>query len=59
MSLETLLLIVAVLVAGVFNVILPWLKKLQEDARAGSFGPWVPGRCTPWRSGEQGLPVRK
>ena len=39
MSLETLLLIVAVLVAGVFNVILPWLKKLQEDALAGNAEP--------------------
>jgi len=39
MSLETLLLIVAVLVAGVFNVILPWLKKLQEDGLAGNAEP--------------------
>ncbi len=39
MSLETLLVIVAVAVAALFNVILPWLKKLQEDALAGDAGP--------------------
>jgi len=39
MSLETLLLIVAFVVAGVFNVILPWLKKIKEDALAGNAEP--------------------
>ena len=39
MSLETLLVIVAVGVAAVFNVILPWLKKLQEDGLAGNAKP--------------------
>ncbi len=39
MSLETLLVIVAVVMAAVFNVILPWLKKLQEDALAGNAEP--------------------
>ena len=39
MSLETLLVIVAVVMAAVFHVILPWLKKLQEDALAGDDEP--------------------
>jgi len=36
MSLETLLVIVAVVVTAIFSFILPWLKKLQEDALAGN-----------------------
>ena len=36
MTLETLLVIVAVVAMAVFNVILPWLKKLQQDALAGN-----------------------
>ena len=39
MSLETLLVIVAVVVAAVFNILLPWLKKLQEDGLAGDAEP--------------------
>ncbi len=39
MNLETLLVIVAVVVAAVFNVVLPWLKKLQEDGLAGNSEP--------------------
>ena len=39
MSLETLLVIVAVVMAAVFHVILPWLKKLQDDALAGNAEP--------------------
>ena len=35
MNLETLLVVLAVVVAAVFNVVLPWLKKLQEDGLAG------------------------
>ncbi len=39
MNLETLLVIVAVVVAVVFNVGLPWLKKLQGDGLAGNTEP--------------------
>jgi len=39
MSLENLLVIVAVVVAAVFNVIMPWLKRLQENALAGNVEP--------------------
>jgi len=39
MSLETLLVIVAVVVAAVFNILLPWLKKLQGDGLAGNAEP--------------------
>jgi len=39
MSLETLLVIVAVVVAAVVNVILPWLKKRLEDGLAGNAEP--------------------
>ena len=39
MNLETLLVIVAVVVAAVFNVVLPWLKKLQEDGLARNAEP--------------------
>ncbi len=41
MSLEMLLVIVAVVAAAVFNVVLPWLKKLQEDGLAGLAEPEV------------------
>jgi len=47
MNLETLLVIVAVVVAAVFNVILPWLKKLQEEALAGNAGPELQEAPTP------------
>jgi len=39
MSLETLLLMVAIAVAAIFNFILPWLKKLQEDGLADNAEP--------------------
>ena len=39
MSLETLLVVVAFVVAAIFNIILPWLKKLQEEALAGNAAP--------------------
>ena len=39
MNMETLLVIVAVVVAAVFNVIVPWLKKQQEDGLAGNAEP--------------------
>jgi len=41
MNMETLLVIVAVVVAAVFNVIVPWLKKQQEDGLAGNAEPEV------------------
>jgi len=39
MSLEALWVIVAVAVAAVFNVILPWVRKLAEDGRTGNVEP--------------------
>jgi len=36
MNLETLLVVLAVVLAAVFNVILPWVKKQQEDGQAGN-----------------------
>ena len=39
MNLETFLVIVAVVVAAVFNVVLPWLEKLQEAGQAGNAEP--------------------
>ena len=41
MNLETLLIVVAVVLAAVFifNVILPWIRKQQEDGRAGNDEP--------------------
>ena len=41
MNMETLLVVVAVVVAAVVNVILPWLKKQQEDGLAGNAEPEV------------------
>ena len=39
MNLETLLVVLAVVLAAVFNVILPWLQKLHEDGLAGNAEP--------------------
>ncbi len=39
MSLETLLMVVAVVVAGAFNVIMAWIRKRQEEAGVGNAGP--------------------
>ncbi len=39
MNLETLLLVMAVVFAAVFNVILPWVKRLSENGQAGSAEP--------------------
>ncbi|MEO8311631.1 MAG: hypothetical protein ABI520_10695 [Caldimonas sp.] len=39
MNLETLLVVVAVGLAVVFNVILPWVKERQENGRADSARP--------------------
>ncbi len=39
MNLETVLVILAVVFAAVFNVILPWVKRQQENAQAGNADP--------------------
>lgn len=39
MTLETLPVIVAVVVPAVFNVVLPWLKKVQGAGQAGNAEP--------------------
>jgi len=39
MNLETLLLAMALVLAAVFNVILPWVRRLQEDGQAGNVDP--------------------
>ena len=39
MNLETLVIVLAVVLTIVFNVILPWIRKQQEDGRAGNDVP--------------------
>ncbi|MBC7732247.1 MAG: hypothetical protein H7306_10145 [Bacteriovorax sp.] len=39
MTLETLLMVLVVVLAAVFNVILPWVRKRQEDGQAGNAEP--------------------
>ena len=39
MSLETLLIVVAVVLAAVFNAVLPWVRKRQEDGWFGNAEP--------------------
>jgi len=47
MSLETLAVVIAAVVAVVFSIILPWLKKLQEDGLAGNADPEMQEAPTP------------
>ncbi len=39
MSLETLLMVLAVVLAAVFNVILPWVRKRQDGGQSGNAEP--------------------